>query len=319
MSDGQRGEILARYHALTEDLKRRGLLDEARALLPQVQVIRDVLDHLLRVTEEIDIGRDLLAQAGEEQAESRIIGGVHFRRAWHDPYPLGRKSLAVNISDIAAMGGTPRFVYIGLACPGDTAVDRLDAFVAGVLAQAAGHEVVLVGGDTCRSPGPWIVAVTVEGSVPAGEAVGRDGAHPGDAVLVSGTLGDSALALALWQRGEVPEPFLAGRHCRPAPRVALGRELAAAGLATAMIDLSDGVASDLEHILQASATGAELLATALPLSPAFSACLMPSATPTERTARVARRLSKKPMAFRRRSPAASPGRPFSPIRSSGFW
>ena len=202
-----------------------------------------------------------------------LLEEIHFRFAWTSPYDLGRKAVAVNLSDIAAMGGTPRFVYIGLACPGDTAVDRLDAFVAGVLAEAAGHEVVLVGGDTCRSPGPWIVAVTVEGSVPAGEAVGRDGAHPGDAVLVSGTLGDSALALALWQRGEVPEPFLAGRHCRPAPRVALGRELAAAGLATAMIDLSDGVASDLEHILQASAAGAEIRSMAVPLSPAFRAHL----------------------------------------------
>jgi thiamine-monophosphate kinase len=149
----------------------------------------------------------------------------------------------------------------------------LDAFVTGVLAEADEFGVVLVGGDTCRSPGPWIISVTIEGTAPAGRAVGRDGARPGDVVLVSGTLGDSALALALWQRGEVPEPDLAARHCRPTPRVALGRELATGGLATAMIDLSDGLASDLEHILQASGVGAEVQADALPLSPAFRAQL----------------------------------------------
>ena len=131
----------------------------------------------------------------------------------------------------------------------------------------------LVGGDTCRSPGPWVIAVTIEGTAPAGEVVGRNGARCGDAVLVSGTLGDSALALACWQRGETPAPFLAARHCRPTPRVALGRELAMAGLPTAMIDLSDGVASDLEHILQASGVGAEVRSTALPLSPVFRAQL----------------------------------------------
>lgn len=202
-----------------------------------------------------------------------LLETVHFDFAWTSPYDLGCKAVAVNLSDIAAMGGTPRFLYVGLACPGDADTARLDAFVAGVLAEAAEHGAVLVGGDTCRSPGPWIVSVTVEGTVPAGEAVGRDGARPGDVVLVSGTLGDSALALALWQRGEAVDPFLAGRHLRPVPRVALGRALAEGRLATAMIDLSDGLASDLEHILQASATGAEIDGAAIPLSAAFRAHL----------------------------------------------
>ena len=198
-----------------------------------------------------------------------LLEAVHFDFAWITAGELGRKAVAVNLSDIAAMGGTPRFLYIGLACPAATEMTRLDAFVDGVLAEAAEHRVALVGGDTCRSPGPWIISVTIEGSVAAGQAIGRGGAQPGDLVLVSGTLGDSALALTLWQQGATPHPFLAARHNRPTARVTLGRALAEAGLPTAMIDLSDGVASDLGHILQASGVGAEVRSADLPLSTLF--------------------------------------------------
>lgn len=244
------------------ELGEFGLIDTIRARVgTRPGVHRGIGDDAAEV--EIPAGHRLLTST------DLLLEDVHFRFAWTPPFDLGRKAVAVNLSDIAAMGGEPRFLYVGLACPGDTEVSRIDAFVAGVLAEAGEHEVALVGGDTCRSPGPWIVSVTIEGTAPAGAAVGRDGARPGDVVLVSGTLGDSALALALWQRGETPEPWLAARHNRPTPRIALGRELARNGLASAMIDLSDGVSSDLEHILHASGAGAELQGPALPLSAAF--------------------------------------------------
>ena len=252
MTLGELGEFglieTIRQRAATADGVHRGIGDDAAEL-------------------ELPAGHRLLTST------DLMLEEVHFRFAWSSPYDLGRKAVAVNLSDIAAMGGTPRFLYVGLACPADTEIAQLDAFVDGVLAEAAAHDVALVGGDTCRSPGPWVIAVTIEGTAPADVAVGRNGARSGDAVLVSGTLGDSALALACWQGGETPESFLAARHCRPTPRVVLGRELAMAGLPTAMIDLSDGVASDLEHILQASGVGAVVHSAALPLSPAFRAQL----------------------------------------------
>ena len=113
-----------------------------------------------------------------------LIEGVHFRRDWTSPEDLGHKAVAVNLSDLAAMGGIPRYLYLGLACPGSTCLEDIKAFLNGALAEAARYNVALVGGDTCRSPGPWIISVTVEGSAEAGHAVGRDGARPGDIIMV---------------------------------------------------------------------------------------------------------------------------------------
>jgi thiamine-monophosphate kinase len=247
---------------LLSELGEFGLIDSIRErVAPAAGVHRGIGDDAAEL--ELPAGHRLLTST------DLLLEEVHFSFAWTAADDLGRKAVAVNLSDIAAMGGTPRFLYIGLACPADTPVERLDRFMDGVLAEAAAHGATLVGGDTCRSPGPWIIAVTVEGSAPAGTVVGRDGARAGDVVLVSGTLGDSALALALWQRGESPAPFLAARHRRPTPRVALGLALAAARLPSAMIDLSDGLAADLGHILAASGTGAEVREAAIPLSAAF--------------------------------------------------
>lgn len=202
-----------------------------------------------------------------------LIEDVHFRPAWSDWRSLGAKCVAVNVSDVAAMGGSPRHLYLGLAIPAGMAVADLDAFMVGFIDTAAEYGAVLVGGDTCRSPGPLLVSVTVEGAAPAAQVLCRSGAQPGDALYVSGTLGDSALALQRLQKGRLPAEELARRHHRPQARVGLGRTLAEAGVPSAMIDVSDGVLADLGHILDASAVGAHLQQGQLPLSPAFRQAL----------------------------------------------
>ncbi len=202
-----------------------------------------------------------------------LIEEIHFRTDWTDWRALGAKCVSVNVSDVAAMGGNPRHLYLGLAIPADMAMDDLDAFLEGFLETAAGYGAVLVGGDTCRSPGPLMISVTVEGAVPADQVVTRSGARPGDAVYVSGTLGDSALALQRLQSGCPVLDELADCHHQPQARVALGRALASAQLPSAMIDVSDGVLADLGHILDASVVGARLERALFPLSPGFCRAL----------------------------------------------
>ncbi|MEZ4600928.1 MAG: thiamine-phosphate kinase [Syntrophotaleaceae bacterium] len=202
-----------------------------------------------------------------------LIEDVHFRLGWTDWRTLGRKSVAVNVSDVAAMGGTPRHLYLGLGIPAGTAVDDLEKYLEGFLEAAGEYGAILVGGDTCRSPGPLLISVTVEGSALAEEVVCRNGARPGDAIYVSGTLGDSALGLRCLLSGEKAFGFSLGRHLDPRARVALGRALAARGLASAMIDLSDGLCGDLKHILSASDVGARLEKGSLPLSSEFREAL----------------------------------------------
>ncbi|MGW8312837.1 MAG: thiamine-phosphate kinase [Desulfuromonadales bacterium] len=235
-----------------------------------------------RIRRQAPTGPDVHRGIGDDAAEMSLPAGhhlltttdlliedVHFRRDWTDYQSLGHKAVAVNLSDLAAMGATPRYLYLGLACPGDTEQDEIAAFLKGVLDQAGQHNVILAGGDTCRSPGPWIISVTVEGSAPANQSIGRNGAQPGDLIMVSGTLGDSALALHLLNKGIQPEAFLLARHLRPTAQVELGCLLSENRLASAMIDVSDGLAGDLEHILQASQVNGLIEEAKLPVSEAF--------------------------------------------------
>jgi thiamine-monophosphate kinase len=144
---------------------------------------------------------------------------------------------------------------------------ELDNFCHGFLDEANEANVTLSGGDTCRSPEKLIISVTVQGSVSATEMVRRSKAQEGEAIYVTGTLGDSALALALLQRNKLPSDFLSQRHHRPTPRLAMGQALASQGIASSMIDISDGLLSDLKHILDQSGLGAHIDQQQIPLSP----------------------------------------------------
>ena len=191
-----------------------------------------------------------------------LVEGRHFL-ATVDPRALGHKALAVNLSDLAACGAQPLAFTLALALP---QVDEawLAGFAEGLFALADAHGCELVGGDTTR--GPLAIDITVFGEVPAGQALLRSGARAGDDLWVSGTLGDARLALEAF-RGTVslPEPVFAAARARlerPTPRVALG--LALRGLATAAIDLSDGLLGDVGHVLRRSQVGADLEADCAP-------------------------------------------------------
>ncbi|HEY4531155.1 MAG TPA: thiamine-phosphate kinase [Luteimonas sp.] len=184
--------------------------------------------------------------------------GVHFPPGTAAA-DVGWKALAVNLSDLAAMGAEPAWCTLSLSLPGGD-MAWVEGFLDGFLALAAEHRVALVGGDTTR--GPLSVSVTVHGFADAGRALRRDGAHVGDEVWVSGSLGGAAAALAQWRQGGARDPQLRERLDRPQPRVALGRALA--GVATACIDVSDGLVADLGHICAASRVGVHLDVDALP-------------------------------------------------------
>jgi thiamine-monophosphate kinase len=201
-----------------------------------------------------------------------LVEGTHFL-AGADPEALGWKTMAVNVSDIAAMGAQPRWATLAVALP-DPAPDWVEAFAQGFFDCAKCYDVDLIGGDTTR--GPRAFCVTIFGEVPAGQALCRAGAMPGDSIWVSGRPGRAALGLAHLQgRAALAEPeltaCLAALH-RPTPRVALG--LALRGLASAAIDVSDGLLADLGHILEQSGRAARLQIPDLPAEGPERDCLL---------------------------------------------
>lgn len=225
-----------------------------------------------------DRRRDVLLGIGDDAAIVRprgdlalavdtLVAGVHFPPD-APPEAVGHKALAVNLSDLAAMGAEPAWLLLALTLP--TAEEQwLDGFSRGLRGLAAEHEMALIGGDVTR--GELTLSVQIGGYLPRGQGLRRSGARAGDLIFVSGSLGDAALGLELWQAGErggAPAiDWLLGRLHHPTPRVALGRALL--DLATAAVDLSDGLAADLGHVLAASGVGATVELARLPLSPAF--------------------------------------------------
>ncbi len=196
-----------------------------------------------------------------------LVSGIHFLPDI-DPADLAYKALAVNVSDLAAMGADPAWLTLALTLP-NVDEDWLKAFSDSLFDQLSYYDMQLIGGDTTR--GPLSMTLGIHGYVPVGRAIKRSGAKPGDWIYVTGTPGDSAAGLAILQdrlqvSDETDARYLVQRHLRPTPRVLHGQALR--GLATSAIDLSDGLISDLGHILKASDCGARIDLDALPYSEA---------------------------------------------------
>jgi thiamine-monophosphate kinase len=204
-----------------------------------------------------------------------LVERVHFDLAYISLSQLGRKSLAVNLSDLAAMGGVARYALLSLGWPPDRNLDGALEFGEGVAACARDFGVAVIGGDTVSSPPGLAIALTVLGRVPKNEMLRRSGAQVGDQIYVTGPLGEAAAGLEILRRDLRVDPTftapLIRAHLNPQPQAAAGRLLAREGLATACIDLSDGIATDLMHICRLSRVGAKLTAEDLPIPPGVRA------------------------------------------------
>ena len=200
-----------------------------------------------------------------------LVERVHFLRHATTPFNLGHKAMAVNLSDIAAMGGTPREAFVSTAIPEGCPVEYLDELYDGMKRLAARCDVNILGGDTTASVADLILNVTVIGHVRRGEVLYRSGAKPGDAVCVTGPVGDSRAGLHFVLRGVEPPDAAMRRlfdaHILPRPHLEEGRFLAATGAATAALDVSDGLSSDLVHIVEESRVGIRVHAVLIPISP----------------------------------------------------
>jgi thiamine-monophosphate kinase len=194
------------------------------------------------------------------------LEGVHFRRDWHPPEVVGRRCLVRGLSDIAAMGGEPLAAFLSLALPRTMRKNWADRFLTGLLKLAREFDITLAGGDTAESGGKILADIVVTGSVPKGTAIRRDGARPDDRIFVTGTLGGSAATLSLLYSGRKlrSKDFL--EHFHPTPRVEVGRVLREQKLVSSMIDISDGLSTDLMHICEESHVGAKIDASLIPRS-----------------------------------------------------
>jgi thiamine-monophosphate kinase len=202
-------------------------------------------------------------------AKDAMVASVHFLPA-DPPGQIAQKLLRVNLSDLAAMGASPLGYLLALARSKEIEDGWLAEFCAGLAADNSTFKIALLGGDTVSTPGPLTLSLTAIGEVPKGTALLRSGAKPGDDIWVSGSLGDAALGLEVLQ-GSIEAPkdaraYLTDRYRLPHPRLALGQALR--GVASAAIDISDGLVADLGRVVEASAVGAELRADRLPLSAA---------------------------------------------------
>ncbi len=253
-------------------------------LLPEKALIAQIRrmarpDRSSRPTEKVvltGIGDDcavLRLPPGQETLVTTdfTVEGIHFRREWHPPESVGHRCLARGLSDIAAMGGDPVAAFLSLALPRDVPQSWVGRFTRSLIRLAERFGVTLAGGDTAESPHGILADIVVIGTAPRGKSVLRSGAHPGDRIFVSGELGGSAAAILRMrarQSASKPTQKVNPRHYPlhfyPEPRTELGRILREKGLASSMIDISDGLSTDLAHLCEESGVGAELDAALIP-------------------------------------------------------
>src|SRR5918994_614308 len=254
------------------------------ALLPMKLTRLGEFGLIERVRRTLPTSRDVGLGVGDDAAWVRaktatfliiadlLLEDVHFDLSWTSLSDLGYKTLAVNLSDIAAMGGVPAYLTLSLGIPKQLTSEKLDQFYRGIRSLAMEHNVAVVGGDISRAD-KLLISACLVGHAPY-RPVRRSGAKLRNDIYVTGTLGDSALGLQLL-KSKVPRKkvaaYLITRHHKPTPRVGVGALLARKRLATAMIDVSDGLLQDLGHICTASLIGARIWEETLPLSSAYRA------------------------------------------------
>jgi thiamine-monophosphate kinase len=273
-------------HAVREALTAGSSNPESRVPNPELITVADLGEHALieriraRVPPAPDfvpvgIGDDAAVVAPERNnldviTTDCLIEGIHFDRAFASAFDIGHKALAVNLSDLAAMGAAPRVALLSLALPDAWPAADFDALLDGLLALAERVGIALVGGNIARSPGPLVVDLTAIGTVKPRRVITRAGARPGDELYVSGTLGASAAGLASLRaaRAGSAMPRAEGceaRHLRPQPRLRLGALLGRTRTARACVDLSDGLADGIRQLATASGVGATIDAGAIPI------------------------------------------------------
>jgi len=199
-----------------------------------------------------------------------LVEDIHFVLGMIPFYQLGRKAMAVNLSDIASMGGRPIVALISLAVPTDTNLDSVRELYRGISDICKYHNVAIGGGDTVASPDKLVISVSILGDVNEQEVLYRSGAISGDRIYLTGPVGDSMAGLKILTKGITPpestKDYFINAHNNPTPLIEIGISIAASGLASAMIDLSDGLLSDLGHICEESGVGALLSAEKIPVS-----------------------------------------------------
>jgi thiamine-monophosphate kinase len=201
-----------------------------------------------------------------------IVDGVHFDRRFTPPDAIGYRALAVNLSDLAAMGAAPRFALLSMALPSDLPRIDYERIIDGLAGLAREHRLSVVGGNVTRTPGPLVLDVTAFGTVKRRSVLKRSGARPGDIVFVTGTLGAAAAGLEMLQAAAVDAPSACvERYLRPSPRVRPGLLLGRNRAASACVDLSDGLADGVARIADASGVGLSLETAALPIEPSARA------------------------------------------------